>query len=146
MIAALLLALSGPLTPPPEELAGHFYGAVWFDLERNALIGNGNWPAALWYQGGDDEARVLHIQNLRCRRTGGRRYQCAFDLYRDGGPVMTIYNEMAPDRLSCTATLVHEREEGEWVWFVRHSPPSPTGGHSRTSLQCDPPGADPAGW
>lgn len=137
MIATVILALQVVFTPPPEALASQFYRALWSDLELNAWIGNGNWPASLWYQGDPEQSSALHIENLRCQ-TSGQDHRCAFDLFREGGPVMTIYNQIAPDRLTCTATIVATTEEGEAPWSVLHYPPAGYG-HSLTSLECKMP-------
>lgn len=133
MLARLALLAAAPLIPPAEPLAGQIRAAIWYDLQVNAMIGNGNWLGSLWYNAGSSERPNLHIQALRCR---GRNavIRCAFRLFRDGGPVITVFNgEVAPDTLDCNARFV--RAVGEDGWRVRHIPPR-RGGHSRTAMRC----------
>lgn len=135
MIALLAVLISGPLAPPPPDLVGPIQGAIWHDLELNAMIGNGAWNASLWYNASSGGAPDLHILDLRCRGRGGG-YDCAFTLMRDGGPGMA-FDEVAPDKLDCTARLVTRRDGGEVQWRVFHTPPRGAG-HSRTSMDCKP--------
>ncbi|WP_375194826.1 hypothetical protein [Sphingobium sp.] len=130
MLAILLAAASTTFTTPSEPLKGQLQSAIWADLQLNAMIGNGNWLASLWYQAGNDTAPDLHIQELRCgkTRTG---HQCAFDLYRDGG-IKVVLNKAVPDRLACVASFALLRD-GLSVFHT-----SPRGsGHSKTSMRCE---------
>jgi hypothetical protein len=130
MLANLLAAASLAFMPPSEPLKGQLQSAIWADLELNAMIGNGNWIASLWYQAGNDATRALHIQELRCGQTSAK-LQCAFDLYRDGGPQIVL-NEAAPDRLSCVASFTQSNDG----LAVLHTPPRKSG-HSKTSMRCE---------
>src|SRR3954471_5432981 len=98
MLAVFLAAALQTVGEPPEPLKRQLRSAIWADLEGNAMIGNGNWLASLWYQAGSDTAPNLHIQELACAKTRSG-HRCSFLLHRDGGPV-TILNEMAPDNLA----------------------------------------------
>jgi len=130
LLAMLALASS---VPPTEPIAAQFRAAIWHDLEVNALIGNGNWAASLWYNAGSDDPKAadLHIQDLLCRNRGWD-YLCSFTLVRDGG-VRPVLGEQAPDRLTCNATFVQAKDEEGWV--VKHIPPHGAG-HSRTTIRC----------
>ena len=117
---------------PPAPLKGQLQAAIWDDLYLNAMIGNGNWPASLWFNAGSDKTADHHIRGLACRsRAGGQ--QCSFDLIRDGGPAKA-YGERAPEKLFCTADL-HHTADG---WHVKHTPPRGAG-HSQTSMTCEQP-------
>lgn len=131
MLAAA--AAGAPMAPPNPALASQLYAAIWDDLELNAMIGNGNWVAALWYQAGAEGSSHprLHILDLECRGRGTRRH-CSFTLYREGG-VSTYLGERAPDRLACTAQFHRSHS----VWGIVHIPPA-RGGHSRTMMRCEP--------
>lgn len=139
MLFILTMLAAASLSPPVEPLAGHLRAAIWNDLQLNAMIGNGNWPASLWYNAGQQDVKApnLHILDLSC---GSNRegYSCSFMLLRDGG-VRTAFNEAAPDRLDCSAQFVRSKEPDEWT--VKHRPPRGPG-HSRTNMQCK---AAPAG-
>ncbi|HEX8654466.1 MAG TPA: hypothetical protein VF693_04490 [Allosphingosinicella sp.] len=128
------------MTPPGQPLARQLYGAIWDDLELNAMIGSGNRLAALWYQAGaDGSARpLLHILDLRCKGRGTRRL-CRFTLFRAGG-VATYLGEPAPDRLGCTARFRRSRT----TWGIEHIP-AVGGGHSQTAMRCAPEAAPTAG-
>lgn len=129
MLAAVLVAALQTFEEPPEPLKGQFRSAIWVDLQRNAMIGNGNWLASLWYQGGSDTAPNLHIQELACVKTrSGQR--CSFVLHRDGGPVRVL-DETAPDDLACAADFV----QANGAWSIVHTSPRSVG-HSKTSMQC----------
>lgn len=138
MSPLLLLASAATLLAPAEPLAGELRAAIWSDLQLNAMIGNGNWSASLWYNAGTEGSATsdLHIQNLVCR-SHTQRHHCAFTLFRDGG-VKTIFGETAPDQLACEATFVVPRYGGGWS--VKHSPPRRVG-HSRTTMVCSVPPA-----
>ncbi|KQM87630.1 hypothetical protein ASE67_08060 [Sphingomonas sp. Leaf23] len=130
MIALTLYAMV-TFSIPDEPLAGQLRAAIWDDLQRNAMIGNGNRLAALWYEAGQDESPAprLHIQALDCITTrAGQR--CSFNLWRAGGP-RWVLGKVAPDRLSCRAQFVQQSGE----WSVRHRPP-PDAGHIRTDMRC----------
>jgi hypothetical protein len=139
-LAAILAAASAgaQMTPPDPALARRLYGAIWDDLELNAMIGNGNRVAALWYQGQREGSAppLLHILDLRCQGRRTPRY-CSFTLFREGG-VASFLGEPAPDRLACTARF---HRSGS-VWWIVHIPPL-RGGHSQTAMRCEP-GAAPA--
>jgi hypothetical protein len=129
MLVAVLVAALQTLEAPPEPVKGQVQSAIWADLQTNAMIGNGNWLASLWYQAGSDTAPNLHIQHLACAKTrSGQR--CSFVLHRDGGPI-TILNETAPDNLACVADFTEAKGE----WSIVHTPPRKTG-HSKTSMRC----------
>ncbi|WP_303828158.1 hypothetical protein [Asticcacaulis taihuensis] len=128
----MTLFATASLVSPAEPLAGQLRAAIWSDLQLNAMIGNGNWLASLWYNAGEDnsEAEPLHIQNISCV-SSHQGYQCAFTLLRDGG-VRVIFNEVAPARLTCNAQFVKSGTDG---WEVKHLPLHGAG-HSRTTMQC----------
>jgi hypothetical protein len=133
MLSMLTMLAAASLSPPQEPLAGQLRAAIWYDLQLNAVIGNGNRLASLWYNAGQEDAKApaLHILDMSC---GSNRegHHCSFLLLRDGG-VRMDFNEAAPDRLICTAQLVR-REESDG-WKVKHRPPRGSG-HSRTDMQC----------
>ena len=123
------------LQKPDDALAGPIRSAIWSDLELNAMIGNGNWLGSLWYNAGDADKPTLHIRDLACCPAEAG-YYCEFILFRDGGPVK-VFQELAPDELHCKADF--ERDpENKTAWQVKHRPPRPTGGHSQTSMTCEP--------
>jgi len=125
-----------PLAPPDERLAAQLRGAIWSDLQSNALIGNGNELAAAWANAGSDRepAPLLHIEALRC--SGSQTVlRCQFGLLRDGG-VATYLGEPVTDRLSCTANFRRSRATDEWS--IPRLPPGPEGGHSRITVRCQP--------
>jgi hypothetical protein len=132
MLILLAIAAAAQLMAPPDPLAGQLRSAIWDDLGRNALIGNGNWIASLWYRAGNGDAKTpdLHIADLLCRSRKGR-HDCSFTLRRDGG-LKKVDGETAPDRLRCRANFV---SSGGGRWSVRHIPPGKTG-HSKTTMQC----------
>jgi hypothetical protein len=132
-ILALIAAVTSesPRAVPIEEVNA----AIWHDLELNATIGNGNWIASLWYNAGSDQRPDLHIRELTCRGRGPG-YRCSFTLFRDGGVAMVL-GEKAPDTLTCEADLVRGTgKAGEAALSVKHLPPLPRGGHSRTTMRC----------
>lgn len=131
MMIALALLASASFIAPAEPLAGELRSAIWNDLQLNAMIGNGNWIASLWYNAGGDEPD-LHILNLACRQAAVR-YNCTFVLTRDGG-VKTVMGETAPDRLSCRAVFMPG--DSAKSWSVNHLPPRGSG-HSRTTMKCE---------
>ena len=130
MLAMLALA---PSANPTEPLAGQLRAAIWHDLQVNALIGNGNWLASLWYNAGSEEPKAtdLHFQDLACRRRK-EGYLCSFTLFRDGG-MTTVLGEHAPDKLTCNATFVQPKSDQGWA--VKHIPPRRVG-HSQTTMRC----------
>ena len=133
MIIVALAAVAA-MTPPAEPLAGKLRTAIWHDVERNGAIGNGNLVAYDWLNYWSDAATAptLHLLDLRC--SGKRTTQnCRFDLLREGGPI-SVRGQRIPDRISCTAKL--RLAKGESDWEVPHLPPSPKGGHSRTTMTC----------
>ncbi|WP_294324269.1 hypothetical protein [uncultured Sphingomonas sp.] len=130
---ALTLFAAATLSVPEEPLAGQLRAAIWDDLQRNAIIGNGNRVAASWYEAGGSESPAprLHIQALDCAKArAGQR--CSFILWREGGP-RRVRGEVAPDRISCRAQFVRGQDLGNWS--VRHWPPRRVG-HSRTDMRC----------
>ena len=130
IFALLLLAA---VQNSEEKMFSAVRGAIWADLELNAIIGNGNWPASLWYNAGSSETPNLHIQNLACDQRG-HEYRCTFKLFRDGGRV-EVLGEQAPDELSCRADL-NADPESPGTLVVKHLPPSLRGGYSKTTLTC----------
>ena len=132
MLTILLASAYATLSPPPEPIKGQLQSAIWADLQLNAMIGNGNWLASLWYNAGSDASPNLHIQELKCVefRSG---QQCSFELYRDGGPG-TVMGETAPDKLICAANFSLSKDG----WSVVHTPPRKAG-HSKTSMRCATP-------
>jgi hypothetical protein len=124
------------MAPPEEEVAKQLYGAIWGDLQSNAMIGNGNELAARWANAGSDKdhAPQLHIQDLLCSG-GATLLRCQFGLLRDGG-VATYLGEPAPDRLACTANF--RRSGHDSSWSIPRLPPGPRGGHSRITIECQP--------
>jgi hypothetical protein len=133
MIFPFAVAAAAQLIAPSNPLAGQLRSAIWDDLGRNALIGNGNWIASLWYRASNGDANTpdLHIADLMCRSRKDRQ-DCSFTLHRDGG-VKNIDGETAPDRLRCRANVVLS---GAGQWMVKHIPPRKVG-HSRTTLRCN---------
>ena len=132
MTASLLAAAALAITPTPDDALA----AIWADLQLNAMMGNGNWPASLWYNGGAENPPTpdLHIRDLACRKHAGS-YRCTFTLVRDGG-VVIVLGEEAPDVLTCEADL---RQGEQAAWTVEHLSPTPRGGHSRTTMHCSRP-------
>ncbi len=132
-MSTLTLLAAVILSVPDESLAGQLRAAIWDDLQRNAMIGNGNGLAASWYLAGEEESRPprLRIQALDCIeiRAGQR---CSFTLWREDG-LRRVLGKVAPDRLSCRAQFVREQQAGEWS--VLHRPPR-RAGHSRTDMPC----------
>jgi hypothetical protein len=98
------------------------------------MIGNGNDLGWLWYNAGEDGTPDLHIRDLRCGRGLFGGHRCDFRLVRDGG-VKTYLGEQAPDRLNCRAVFGPDPDDPS-AWKVKHYPPAPEGGHSRTSMTC----------
>jgi len=132
MLFMLTMLAAASLSPPEEPLAGRLRAAIWNDLQLNAMIGNGNWLASLWYNAGQEDAKApdLHIRDMSCS-SNQEGHRCSFTLLREGG-VRTVFNEAAPNRLNCTAQFVR-REESDG-WMVKHRPPRGSG-HSRTDMQ-----------
>ena len=129
-----MLALAPPARPT-EPLAGQLRAAIWYDLQVNAMIGNGNWIASLWYNAGSEDPKApnLHIQDLGCSsRTNG--YLCSFTLFRAGGVTTTDRGEQVPDTLICNATFI--RANGEEGWAIKHIPTRRVG-HSQTTMKCN---------
>ncbi|WP_298287251.1 hypothetical protein, partial [Novosphingobium sp.] len=121
MLLILTIMAAASLSPPEEPLAGQLRAAIWNDLQLNAMIGNGNWLASLWYNAGQEDAKTpdLHILDMSCR-SNREGHRCSFALLRDGG-VRMAFSEAAPDRLNCTAQFV--RQEKSNGWMVKHRPP-----------------------
>ena len=129
MLTLLLTAVAASLTPPNEPLKGQLQSAIWADLQMNAMIGNGNWLASLWYNAGSETASDLHIRELTCAQDGSVQ-RCSFALRRDGGP-KEVMGETAPDALICLADF-GRTDDG---WSISHTPPHKVG-HSQTSMRC----------
>src|ERR1043165_4595915 len=133
----LTISASLALAPPVaigEDLAGELLGAIQYDLQSNAIIGNGNELAARWANAGSDNAEPPrhHFSLVAC--TGGAtRLRCRFELFREGG-VVTYLGEAAPDRLACRATFRRSPTDGRWS--IPRLPPGPEGGHSRITIRC----------
>lgn len=134
LMAAMALAAA------PEPRLSQVHGAIFDDMQTNAIIGNGNdlvsWP---WYFGHDHGHRPeLRISEVRCGvRPGGR--SCSFLVTRTADPRSARPAEDAGEhrRLRCSASLARMRQEDRrYVWQVIHAPPSNPGGHSRTSMRC----------
>lgn len=130
MLTIILTAATASLAPPPEPLRTQLQSAIWVDLELNALIGNGNWSASLWYNAESGGSPDLHIIGLRCLQARSEQ-RCSFELVRNGGPVAAL-GEVAPDKLACVARFARTNE----AWSVIHMPPRKAG-HSRTSMRCE---------
>lgn len=133
MFALLALLAAASSAPPSEPIAGQLRDAIWYDLQINAMIGNGNWVGSLWYNAGreDPNAADLHIRDLECQ-SGSDGYRCSFTLFRDGG-VKILLGERAPDRLTCGATFVPAKDGDGWA--IKHIPPRRVG-HSQTTMTC----------
>ena len=116
-----------------KTTTARIYGAIWDDLQLNAVIGNGNWLGSLWYNAGQPGKPTLHIRDLECDAEG-RNYRCTFALLRDGGPKV-LNGESAPDRLACAADFERDPESSSG-WTVRHLRPGRSG-HSRTTMSCE---------
>jgi hypothetical protein len=136
MLTLLALMAAAQISPPDEAVTREIYAAIWNDLQTNAMIGNGNWIASLWYNAGrgSTETPDLHIRDLSCR-TRANGYRCSFTLLRDGG-VATPFGEEAPDRLDCNAEFFHNIG-GSGGWSIKHLPPLRGGGHTRTTMRCE---------
>ena len=131
MFTVLVLLATAPLSAPADTPAGKLRAAIWYDLQVNALIGNGNQLASLWYNAGSETTPNLHIRELRC--DGGDTVQhCSFALLREGGATKVL-GEDAPDKLACDAILTRAKNG----WAVKHTPPHGAG-HSQTTMQCKP--------
>jgi hypothetical protein len=124
------------MAPPVEALAAQLRAAIWWDLQSNALIGNGNELAANWANAGSDrnDPPKLHIEDLLCNG-GPALLRCQFGLLRDGG-VATYLGEPAPDRLACRANF--RRSGPNDRWSIPRWPPGSRGGHSRITIKCQP--------
>ena len=135
MLIVLTALAASQMVPPEEPLAGELFGRIWYDLQSNALIGNGNELAARWYNAGPDgaDAPRLHIQNLACSGSS-TRLRCRFELFREGGIATTNLGEVAPDRLACRASFRRSGRDGRWS--IPRLPPGPDGGHSRITIRC----------
>jgi hypothetical protein len=133
LIAALTLSASGV---PDETGAAALRAAISYDLLLNGMIGSGNGLASLWWNAGRRDLSDHHIRNLSCR-PDRRTYSCSFTLFRDGGVVVSVLGDPAPDRLRCNA--VFERDpQSATAWRVRHYPPAPhRSEHTKTSMTCD---------
>jgi len=131
MLGTFLVTASLTASAPQEPLASSLREAIWYDLQVNAMIGNGNWLGSLWYNAGSDAEKNLHLDKLTCSG-GASRKSCEFSLVRDGGP-KTVMGEIAPASLSCTVTLTLSGDDKEWA--VLHTPPKKVG-HSKTSMRC----------
>ena len=121
---------------PDDELASQLYEAIWFDIQSNALIGNGNVHLATWANAASSQKNLqqLHIQDLRC--TGGDLLlSCDYYLFREGG-VAEYMGSPAPDRLSCSNDFRRGDDESEWA--IPRLAPRPNGGHSRITIECRP--------
>jgi len=134
MLIILTALAASQMVPPEEPLARQLRGIIWYDLQSNAMIGNGNDLAALWYNAGSDGAHapLLHIQNLVCSGSS-TRLSCRFALLREGG-IATFLGEEAPDRLGCRVTFRRSGRAGRWS--IPRLPPGPDGGHSRITIRC----------
>lgn len=132
MLSFFLTLAAASLTPPSEPLKGQLQSAIWADLQLNAMIGNGNWLASLWYNAGSDTSPDLHIRKLTCSQAGSAQ-RCSFELRRDGGPKRAM-GDTAPDVLVCFADFA-PTDDG---WSVSHTLPHKAG-HSQTSMRCETP-------
>lgn len=130
----ILAALAFQMAPPAEPLAAQLRGLIWYDLQSNAMIGNGNQLAAVWYNAETNggSATPLHLRDLTCSG-GTTRLTCRFALFREGG-VSTFLGEVAPDRLACGVSFRRSRRDGQWS--IPRLPPGPNGGHSRITIRC----------
>ena len=120
---------------PTAPLDGQLYAAIWYDLQSNALIGNGNELAASWMNAGSGKDRPspqLHIENLTCRGNS-IRLKCKFGLFREGG-VANYNGQPVTDRLRCDSEFVHNAKTDEWL--IPRLPPGPSGGHTRITIEC----------
>jgi hypothetical protein len=120
-----------PTAPLNEKL----YAAIWYDLQSNALIGNGNELAARWMNAGSGKGRPspqLHIENLTCHGNS-TNLECTFGLFREGG-VANYSGQPVTDRLSCKSEFVRNAKTDEWL--IPRLPPGPSGGHSRITIAC----------
>lgn len=124
------------MQPPAEPLAGQLRAEIWYDIQSNALIGNGNELLAKWANADSDreDAPQLHIQDLNCAASAAQ-LDCRFLLLRDGGAA-TYLGETVTDRLAC-ATEFH-RSETNARWYIPRLPPDPSGGHTRITIECKP--------
>ena len=138
-IAAVLsiLTLAG-CAPPHVPTADEAKAAIWADVNLNAWIGNGNDQlSADWVIGHDvyGHTPTLRISALTCGSTGFV-HRCRFDIIREPDPAASAEDKAEPRHLSCSAELVTAKENGAETWQVDHKPPLPTGGHSRTTMEC----------
>ena len=121
---------------PDRDLASQLYGLIWYDLQSNAMIGNGNELAAAWANAGQklDESPALHIEHLRCSG-GDRKLSCEYELVREGGAI-SYRGKAVPARLFCGNEFRRERNSQEWS--IPRIPPNPSGGHSKITIECAP--------
>ncbi len=133
---ALLPSARAPMAPPSDPLLSQLRAAIWFDIQSNALIGNGSELLMRWANAGDERnvQPLLHIQDLVCSE-GSTWRVCQFGLLRDGG-VAYWEDQPAPDRLLCRARFHRSGRDGGWM--IPRLPPGPDGGHSRLSIRCRP--------
>lgn len=129
MFTLLVLLAIAPLNATADPPAGKLRAAIWYDLQVNALIGNGNWLASRWYDAGSETTPNLHIRKLRCDG-GDTAQRCSFELIRDGGTAK-IMGEDAPDKLDCNAIFTRAKDG----WAVKHKHRR-RAGHSQTTMQC----------
>jgi hypothetical protein len=134
MIAAALLLIA----TAPDAVAApscEYCGAIFDDIQRNAMIGNGNIEVSLeWVEGNKGDDVSIRIEDLTC--PDGRKWKrCSFALRRvlTRGGVATI-DPALPERLRCVAILKWSRFEKDWA--IEHSPPPRGAGHSATSMTC----------
>ena len=131
MIAfSLLVAASALAVPAAKELTG----PIFYDLEVNAMIGNGNdavdWE--WWYGIEKSDEVTIRIRQIDCRPRS-RTIKCSFILDRSVlRSKQMVADSTIASALSCKAILEPNAGGG---WNVKHYPPKRSG-HSRTSMRC----------
>lgn len=134
MILPLLLMFVAP--PAAEsEAPCEYCAAIFDDVRRNAMIGNGNLEVSSeWTEGRNGDDVSIRIEELNCPE-GRKRKKCSFTLRRmlARNGVETV-DPTLPEQLRCTAIMKWFDSPSETGWGVEHSPPRR--GHSTTSMTC----------
>ena len=132
-ITALLAAAAGVVTP--VEAPDQRYGALFNDMELNAMIDNGNEVITTrWLYGYDrDKPPEVEITNLTCAIDGASQL-CRFEVSRKPNSDSTAKEDRAePAMLACEAKLA---QRGDGTWFVTHWRERPNQIHTSTTLVC----------
>ena len=137
MIAAFMLLLLSPQSEAATELPCEYCGAIFVDIQRNAMIGNGNDEVSSeWAVGREGDDVSIRIEELACPE-GRKRKKCSFVLRRmlTRNGVATV-DPILSERLRCNAIFKWSDSPGEVGWGVEHLSPRRGRGHSITSMTC----------